>query len=179
MATMTVAAHTPLPALPALSGEVPTRTDGSLYRYELVYAGHTHRTYADTPIELVEALIEGYETMNEQARWEARLLYAIRVQVLVQAELNLAESFASLPLDVQTILQGPRHDPPVVPRWAHPVPLVLVASFYAPAALIPRPVRDQGMAPNVLWIDPSDDDSLLASLHDLGVVSVYTSDQQH
>lgn len=165
---------TTLTAPETVSGS-PTRDDGTLHRYELVYAGHTRRVYADTESTLVDVLIPGYAAMTEQQQWEARLSYMIRAQVIAQAGLNAVDAFATLTHDQQTILQGPRHEPPVAATWSCPVPLVLVASFYAPAGDNPRPVSDAGMEPNVIWVNPSDDVTFLNSLHDIGVISLYVS----
>lgn len=151
----------------------PTREDGSLYLYEMVYAGMTRRAYEDTPEALMAHLIPGYLTMGEKARWQARLGLAVKAQVQVQAIVNTMDSFHTLTEDQQAILQGPRHEPPVVATWECPVPLVLVASFYRPAGTAPRPVSNNGMEPNVIWINPSDDLTLLESLHDLDVISLH------
>lgn len=153
----------------------PTRNDGSLHRYELVYAGGTRRAYADTEDALCDVLIPGYATMTSHEAWEARIAYLIRAQVIAQAGLNATDAFATLSHAEKTILQGPRHEPPVVAHWSCPIPLILVATFYAPAGRNARPVRDQGMEPNVIWIDPSDEITFLTSLHDIGVISLYVS----
>lgn len=160
---------------PEVASGSPTREDGSLHRYELVYAGHTRRVYADTEEALIDVLIPGYAEMSEMSRWEARLAYMTRAQVIAQAGLNATDAFHTLSHAQQVILQGPRHEQPVVPTWSCPVPLILVASYYEPAGRNARPVRDQGMAPNVIWVDPSDDTTFLASLHDIGVISLYVS----
>ena len=156
----------------------PVKTDGALYAYELIHAGGTRRAYADDLADLAEALLPGYDTWTEQQRWEARLHLAIRAQVVVQAEANAVEAFRVLPRDAQAILMDARHEPPTVRTWGHPVPLVLVTSFYVPAGKVPRPVREQGMAPNIIWIDPSDELSLLHTLHDAGFVTINTSVDQ-
>lgn len=167
-------ATTTVIAAERISGE-PTRPDGSLYAYELLYAGDTRRVYADDLPDLIEVLLPGYETWTEQQRWEARLHLSIRAQVVVQAEENASDAFRLLPREAQAVLQDARHEPPTVVAWPHPVPLVLVTSYYVPAGRIPRPVREQGMAPNVIWIDPSDEIALLTSLHDAGFITLNTS----
>lgn len=153
----------------------PTRADGTRHAYEMLYAGHTRRAYADTHEALVGVLIEGYSTMTEQQKWEARLAYTIRAQVIAQAELNAVDAFETLTSAQRAILQGPRHVPPVVPTWSCPVPLVLISTYYQPAGPDARPVREAGMEPNVIWLNPSDDETFLTSLHDIGVISLYTS----
>lgn len=157
-----------------ISGD-PAKPDGSLYAYELIYAGGTRRAYCDTLDDLIEVVLPGYAQWTEKQRWEARLHLAIRAQVVVQAEVNAVDAFRTLPADAQAVLLDARHEPPTVAAWAHPVPLVLVSSFYVPAGSVPRPVREQGMAPNVVWIDPSDETSLLTSLHDAGFLTLNTS----
>jgi hypothetical protein len=155
--------------------EAPTKADGTLFAYELIHAGGTRRAYADDLADLTNVLLPGYENWTEKQRWEARLHLAIRAQVVVQAEENATDAFRTLPAAAQAVLMDARHEPPTVASWSHPVPLVLVASFYAPAGQVPRPVREQGMAPNVIWIDPSDEVSLLTTLHDAGFISLNTS----
>jgi hypothetical protein len=159
---------------PPLSGE-PRHPNGTIYTYEMLYAGLTRRVYADTHEALIDALIPGYATGTETQRWEARLYYMARAQVLAQAELNASDAFHSLDRAQQVVLQGPRHDPPVVPTWSCPVPLVLISSFYKPAGTQLRPVREMGMEPNVIWLDPSDDIAFLNSLHDIAVISLHHS----
>lgn len=159
---------------PRISGD-PAKPDGALFAYELIYAGGTRRAYADDLADLIEILLPGYDAWTEQQRWEARLHLAIRAQVVVQAEENACDAFHTLPNHAQALLQDARHEPPTVASWSYPVPLVLVTSFYAPAGLAPRPVREQGMASNVIWIDPSDETSLLTTLHDAGFVTLNTS----
>lgn len=154
----------------------PHHADQTLHKYEMVYAGGTRRVYADTEEALVGVLVDGYQTMTELERWNARLHYMIRAQVIAQAVLNADDAFASIAPAQQVVLQGPRHTPPVVATWTERVPLILVATFYKPAGTNPRPVREQGMEPNVIWVDPSDDATFLASLHDIGVVSLHVSD---
>ena len=153
----------------------PTRPNGSLHRYELVYAGHTRRAYADTEEALVDVLIPGYTAMSETHRWENRVAYTIRAQVIAQAGLNAVDTFETLTNAERTILQGPRHQPPVVATWSCPIPLILIASYYAPAGPNARPVREAGMEPNVIWVNPSDDYTFLTSLHDIGVISLHVS----
>lgn len=151
----------------------PLHADGTRYRFEILHAGFTCRDYADTYTDLVDILIPGYLDMDERTRWEARLAYLTRAQVVAQACLNTADAFHTLTDTQQQVLQGPRHVPPVVAIWDAPIPLILIATYYAPAGKAPRPARDQGMEPNVIWVDPSDDTTFIESLHDIGLVSLH------
>lgn len=151
----------------------PTHPDGTPFRFEMLYSGLTRRAYAETHTDLIEFLIVGYASMSEQERWHARLAYMVRAQVITQAALNTADSFMRLSNADRAVLQGPRHDPPVVATWDCPVPLILIATYYEPAGKAPRPVSEQGMEPNVIWVDPSDDITFLESLHDIAAISLH------
>ena len=61
---------------------------------------------------------------------------------------------------------GAGHSPSQAPWWAA-VPLVLVATTYAPHTDTPR------IGGNVRWIDPSDEVRYLRSLHDVGLFDVW------
>jgi hypothetical protein len=50
------------------------------------------------------------------------------------------------------------------------VPLVLVSAFYQPDGPVPRPQADGGG--QVLWIDTATEETLLASLHGAGWITV-------
>jgi hypothetical protein len=156
----------------------PTRPDGTAYRFEMLHAGATRRAYADTPGALLNVLVGGYADADDGEQWQSRLLLAARAQVLAQATVNAGEAFGRCTTRQQEILTGSRYEPPVVAAWDCPVPLVLIACYYMPAGLIPPPRAQDGMPPNVLWIDPSDDWSLLGSLHDLGVLAVHETTQE-
>lgn len=153
--------------------DAPVRPDGSLYRFEMLYAGDSRRAYADDPADLLAVLVEGYAEQDEDAQWQSRLALAARAQVLAQAEWNTSDSFHRCTPLQRDVLNGPRHEPPVVPSWDCPVPLVLIASYYAPAGGCPRPQATDGMPANVIWIDPSDDAALLTSLDEVGVITLH------
>lgn len=163
----------PMPDMPP--PPLTVKDDGNPYRYEMLYAGLAQRAYADTTSELVSALIPGYLTLGDVDQWEARLQLATTAQVALQA-LYLVDAPSRLPEWQREILDGPRHEPPTVANWDCPVPLVLISSYYQPAGDIPKPVREQGMPANVLWIDPSDDTTFLTSLHELGYIGLNIAD---
>ena len=108
--------------------------------------------------------------MIDQERRTARVNYAVRVQVISQAQLNVEYPLDTCTPEQEAVLMGTRDTPPIVERWAAPVPLVLVASFYEPRTDTPQPVAEPPGV--ILWIDPTDDRSLLLSLHRLGVIVV-------
>jgi hypothetical protein len=149
----------------------PPRPDGRPYQYELIYDGGRWRAYADDFRSLMGELIDGYVEMTDDAeRARARSEYAVRIQVVSQARLNAEHPLDQCTPEQEAVLMGTRDTPPVVETWTAPVPLVLVSTFYQPHAETPAPVAE---APgHILWIDPTDDRSLLLSLHHLGVVVV-------
>jgi len=149
----------------------PVRSDGQAYRYELIYDGGRWRAYADDFPLLVAELIDGYAELTDEAeRAAARTDYAVRVQVISQAQLIVDRSLDECAPEDEAVLMGTRDTPPVVETWRAPVPLVLVTSFYAPHTDTPQPTAEP--PGEILWIDPSDDRSLLLSLHRIGIIVV-------
>ena len=134
-------------------------------------------TFADTIAELVGAVIEGYDPeVSEDGIVQAfndRTDFAVQQANARQGLLALVaadegefnpdeESEESL-----TAIFADRDEfVPVVELWAGKVPLVLIATEYAPYSEIPRPDG------NVQWIDPYTDLTLLTSLAALGVLQV-------
>lgn len=154
----------------------PTKADGSAYRYEMLHAGLTRRVYADDLPDFLDTLISGYGNAGHAEQWALRLALAARAQVYTQAILNTSPAYRQVTSVQRTILSGPRNTPVVVAHWDCPIPLVLIATDYQPAGLEPRPRPLAGMPPNVMWIDPSDEMSLLASLDEIGFVALHEND---
>src|SRR5439155_3438043 len=68
----------------------PRRPDGRPFRYELIHDGGGWRAYADTLEPLVAELLDGYWQAPAGERPELRVSYAVRMQVRLQAERNVA-----------------------------------------------------------------------------------------
>ena len=162
---------------------VPAHNDGTPYRFEMIFDGASKRVYADTWSELVAALITDYndDTPNEHAD-EERLLYAVRTQVELQAQILAdADTAAHVALTGHEtqILLGDRDTPPRVGLWRCEIPVVLVTSFYQPDGELDRPL---GRPPtgdadtNLIWLDPTDEQTLILSLAAAGVVSLAETD---
>lgn len=155
---------------------IPTRPDGSYYRYEMVCEGGRTRLYDDSIVGLLTHLIPGYTALNDQQRLTARTRHAVDLQVRIQAQLNTF--FAAYPrTDAENaILFAPRHQPPQTDLWSCAVPLVLVDTFYAPYADLPTPtseLADTDDAPNVWWLRPAAGDmEYLRSLHLASVIDL-------
>jgi hypothetical protein len=47
----------------------PMKADGTPFRFEMIYAGGYRRCYADTHLELVAALIPGYDELDRAPGW--------------------------------------------------------------------------------------------------------------
>ncbi|MEV0203062.1 hypothetical protein [Nonomuraea sp. NPDC050691] len=151
----------------------PAKGDGSLYRYEMIFAGGSLRAYADDPAELVAAFHPGYDTLETpEQRHEARLRAALDAQVRIQAELAADDPLEACSPEERAVLLGGRHVPPAPEEWTAPVPLVLVTSFYEPEGSLPRP---RGPEELQVWLDPTDDWTLLSTLHAAGAIHVAMS----
>ncbi|WP_327591334.1 hypothetical protein OHA25_60385 (plasmid) [Nonomuraea sp. NBC_00507] len=145
----------------------PQRPEGGYYDLELIYDAGRWRAYGDTPAELLELLLPGYQQQDAQQQYQARIRAAVDVQVALQAQLNSAnpELVTRCTDEQRAILVGDRDRPPAPEAWTAPMPLVLVTSFYEPDGELGRPTA-AGDA--IIWLDPSNDWSLLESLHRAG-----------
>lgn len=152
--------------------DAPQDVDGRDYTYEVVLSGGVDRQYGHTLEGLLTSLIDGYDTLSIQQQWEARLHYATTSQVIVQAHLTANGNLADCSERGRVILSLARAEQPSVATWDEPIPLVAIATAYEPAGTICRPGPTEGREPNVFWIDPSDDETLLLSLHDLGFLTI-------
>lgn len=155
----------------AAAAAAPLRADGTPYRFEMIHASRTRRSYADEPAELVTALIPGYPGEHDPvAAAVARIRHAVHIQIVAQAAINVELGFEGCTPEQRALLCGDRTVAPTPTRWAAPVPLVLVDCFYAPVSELPRPIAE---APGELrWLRPSTDWDYLRSLADLGVVDL-------
>lgn len=158
---------------------VPTRPDGSYYRYEMLCDGGWTRVYDDTVPGLLSHLIPGYEDMDQRARLASRVRHAVDMQVALQARLNVF--FAATPRnsEEQAVLYGARHVQPTPIEWACGVPLVLIDVFYAPFSTVPRPasaLSDVAVPQNLWWLNPAEGDlEYLRSLHAASVIDLHVA----
>lgn len=148
----------------------PASTDeGTPYRFELVN-NSGHRYYAHTWTDLYTELSPPYGDMTVDEQWQMRLHHATSAQVHVQAFVNVSYPFDECSVAAQFVLSTGRSTQPPITCWEEPVPLVLLAHAYSPAGMLPKP--EVGDTAEIWWIDPSDEESLLTSLHDVGYLSV-------
>lgn len=162
---------------------VPTHTEGHAYRFEMIFDGGARRAYADTWTELNEAIIgDDYDELGPDDSGAAeRLFFAVGAQVQLQA-LILDRHPAAVKAEIEDrhrqILLATRDTPPLIGEWDCEVPLVLVTVYYDPYDSTARP---QGLTidgvenANLIWIDPSDEETLVRSLDRAGVIQVFES----
>jgi len=159
-----------------IAPEVPHRPEGGLYRFEMIFDGGRYRAYADTVTELCEALIDGYAELGDDiSQAAARIQYAVRAQVQLQAALVADADLSRCSPEEQELLLGSRHVPPTLEMWEADVALVLVDTYYEPLGGLPRPQGRPHGGPegsNLIWLCPADEAELLASLADAGVIVV-------
>lgn len=156
---------------------VPSRPDGSLYRFELVMFGNADRFYCDSIFEIAQMLIPNFssEKSNEQ-NLKAMFMHATRVQVAVQAHLELAykEEIAELSPQELALLREPLA-PSAPMKWGSALPLVIIDALYAPFTHAPAPsavVDDEGNS-NILWIRVTGGiNEYIRSLDEIGYISL-------
>lgn len=155
------AEHAPVRVRVTAPGPVtaPTRGDGGRYRYELIYEGGRWRAYADELDSLAAVLTPDGRSFKDVAVW---------AQVILQARINVTTGLDGCDKEETSVLSGDRADAPVLDRWSAPVPLVLVADFYAPHTHVSRPVA---VPPGqIIWLSAVSARELLVSLDAAGVV---------
>jgi hypothetical protein len=160
----------------AISPKVPLHDDGTHYNFELIYGGLEYRAYADSVTELCEELIPGYaHAATDVDQAALRIAFAVSEQVRLQAVIVAEAGLDGCSDEQRRILLGSREHPPAIEEWSAPVPLVLVDSFYEPIGELVRPTESsEGQRQDIIWLSPSDETSLLNSLHDAGVIVVST-----
>jgi len=159
--------------------EVPHHDDGSAFRFEMICDEAARRVYADTWTELVEALITGYaDVSSAEEADETRLLYAVRVQVELQAAINAGAVEYKFSDEESNVLLGDRHDQPRIGMWTSEIPLVLVTSYYEPFGELDRPVGRPPVGDadsNLIWLDPTDEQTLIETVAGAGIVELAES----
>jgi hypothetical protein len=156
---------------------VPTRADGTFYRYEMICDNGWSRVYSDTLTDLLERLIPAYGQKDAQQRLTARIQHATDLQVGLQAQVNLSYDDSALTAEERELVSGPRHLQPQIESWDADFPLILVDAFYAPYSPLVVPVSGLSNvqnAPNLWWLKPAAGEfEYLQSLHDLAVVELH------
>lgn len=155
--------------------DFPSSPDGEPFRYALVRGEVT--TFADSLTDLVGVVLPGYAALSDDAallaRWQCAAKTATEIQQMIAAAAGLDPSRESE--DVLTAIFHDRAEPlpDVVPAagWDHPVRLILLATDYAPFTDSPAPTG------NVELVDPSTEREFLTGLASLGVVQLYSRNE--
>ncbi len=142
-------------------------------RFALVRGADT--TFSESTTDLVEVVLPGYTALDDDAamlaRWECAAATATELQQLLAAANDLDPATESE--DTLTAIFTDRANP--LPdgsldgagEWTHPVPLVLLATDYAPFTEVPAPHG------NVQFLDSSTEGAFLRTLSALGVHQFY------
>lgn len=134
---------------------------------------------SDDLTRLVGALIDGYPRTADpgdllEDRWRCGVLHADAVQatLLADAVETGAIDLPTLSEEQVNVLLVSRASAVPVPagRWELAVPLVLMATDYQPYTSTPIP------AGNVMLVDPGTERTLLGSLSDLAVCTLYVNE---
>lgn len=164
-----------------LPDTLPAREDGTPYPFAAAWEDAA--VFTDTRTELTAALIPGYEDIPEgpdqaadslYARYESAVAIANNRQAVLAAIAQEEGTFdPSLETeDTLTALFTPKDQKiDEINQWDHEyVPLVLVASGYAPYTATQQPTG------NVQWIDPYTETTFLDSLAAIGMLELFVNE---
>lgn len=170
-----------------IDGNLPRNLDewpAAAARFPFAISFNDSAVFADTRTELTSELIEGYaeipegEAGDEQAliaRYRSAVDIANATQGLIAGQASESGQFdqTTETEDVLTALFTEKDQKiDEIAEWNHSVPLVLVASGYAPYNSTPRPTG------NVLWLDPFTETTYLQTLAEIGLIELVVRDDQ-
>lgn len=181
---------TKAPSDPKTPVRPPVKEDGSLYEWGMVLPGHYRYAWGDALTDLVSVLVAvcDYPDLGPQQQLVARIQCALHLQVTTQARINATAmvngQWETLCEWERVVLNGPRHMAPNMPGgfptrdlfngldvWTSNVPLVALTTACEP--LNPGVPPILGTAENLLVIDALDDQSLISSLEEIGLVRTF------
>lgn len=169
MATLTIAGD-----LPQTAEELPAEVAD----YPFAISLNDETVFGHTRTDLTGYLIEGYSEIPEGpagdekaliARYRSAVNVANTTQGLVAGQATESGEFdpATETEDTLTTLFTEKDQKiDEIAEWNHKVPLVLVATGYAPYNSTPRPTG------NVLWLDPYTETTYLESLAEIGLIEL-------
>ena len=188
---MTTATVTPtdVPADSEAAVLIPPHPDGGVWIYSVLDGSGTV-TFADSASELVAMAIPGYGDIPDDDEGHDEALIARYAHLVELAErtqhfmVDDAVKSGALVLteageEILTALFAPRDRPWEGAMsasgwtdmdWRHEVPLVLLASDYAPYTLRETPTG------RIVWLDPTTEVTYLRSLNELGLIELRTLD---
>lgn len=179
------------------------RLDGTNFPWRMFFEDNSRIADADTPAEMLDLLKPGYlDAGDETEKLELRTELARSVQALARAVslaniskenlekmkewewnvLNFGGGDSGAPMDPYGWGDGTGElgvaNPDVVDFWSSDVPLILVETSYQPYTDIHRPISHLGdyykSLPNMIWLRPQDELTLLRSLSQIGYITFGT-----
>lgn len=162
----------------------PRHADGSTYPFAMYLDESARIVFADTHVDLLDALIEGYAQMDPAERDQERIGLAQHVAAVTQAQAMFDHGITRDDVTDQewNALTAPRGQAqPRVNCWTSEVPLVVVETSYQPHTTVPRPTSALSDATserpsNLAWVRPGEEGDFLASLHELSYIQLLHSD---
>lgn len=165
----------------ALPDTLPLREDGTAYPFALAWDDRA--VLAETRTELTAELIEGYADLPKTEEGDTEALYA-RYRAAVHIANSLQQVLAAKATEEGTFDPSLQSEDTLtalftdraekideIAEWTNKdVPLVLVATEYAPYATATKPTG------NVLWVNPFTETTFLDSLSTLGFVEFFVND---
>lgn len=165
----------------ALPDTLPVREDGTAYPFALAWEDKA--VLAETRTELTAELIEGYADLPATEEGDTEALYA-RYRTSVQIANTLQQVLAANATeegkfdpslqseDTLTAIFTDRAEKiDEIAEWTNAdVPLVLVATEYAPYGTAAKP------SGNVLFIDPFTETTFLDTLSEIGIVELLVNE---
>lgn len=167
---------------PAEDGPVipPEHENNTPYPYCMYFNGLAEVAFADTTIELYDALFTKYSQMTEEEKTASRIRLAAAVAAQTQAEILIDVDPNKLTKEEWDTLTAPRNLPqPFVELWSNPVPLVVYETAYQPYTNVPKPasaLNGNSDADNLWMIRNADEDDFLVSLHEVGYIRLMEND---
>jgi len=130
-------------------------------------------TYADSVSDLVDQMLDGHQEASSDRdrlllRADALAAAAARATAAMLADLGVT----GLSEDALTVLMHDRRGDAVqFSAWASDLPLLLLATSYAPYTDTPAPEGDA-----IVWLNPATERTFLDSLQSLGLVELFVTD---
>jgi hypothetical protein len=152
----------------------PTKEDGTGYGYCLYFNNDAEVAFADSPDELLDALIPGYSADVDNQDF-LRIRLAQNAAAQTQAEILFGVDPSTVDETTWATLTSPRNvSQPRADWWTSAIPLVVVETGYEPYTSVPRPASAiaDGLAdaPNLWFLRPGEEEDFLVSLHEVGYV---------
>lgn len=159
------------------SHEVVLNPDGRPYHLGMVMPDGEDFCYADNLHDLLCALIPEYDKQHDDSEKAfLRIVLADRAATIRQAEVLAGSDPSGVSESEWATLNAPKTGPESAAAdwWRCDIPLFLVTTSYEPYTARTRPASSQdGVKPdNLYWVDPTDEERLILSLHDIGYVRV-------